>query len=662
MGNQLVLQPFICMAATDFLEGKDTSMKRHLRAVLAADIVGYSRLMEADEAGTITRQKNHLSELIKPTIAEHDGNIVKLMGDGVLVEFSSVVDAVQCAIALQRAMVGREADIPEDQKIRYRVGINLGDVFFEDSDIFGDGVNIAARLEQMAEPGGICVSGTAFDHLKYNIEAGHEFLGELRVKNIQQAVRVYRILIDEKSAAAAIANPISRTGIRNWAVVATVFVLCAIAGGTWWWWAQQPDQTVVKSEVAANVAGSRADNSPDVGRTPSNGLSIAVLPFDNLSGDPEQDYFSDGMTEDLITDLSQISSLFVLARNTVFTYKGKAVNVQQVARELGVGFVLEGSVRKSGDRVRINAQLIDAHTGGHIWANRYDRKLTDVFALQDDVVQKIVTALAITLKPEEKQRLATSSKVHPGAYDLLLRGLEKLRRFSRETNLEAQTYFEQAIALDPTFVRAHADLALTHALQAEQHWTEDPVSSSQRALEIANHALTLDVANAQVYFALSVIHRSLGNSDDAVLVSKRTVELEPNYADGYATLAISLNYAGYPNEGLEAIKRATRLNPLKPFFYVWTEGQSNYLLGRYEEAAKLFEQVAGANPEFPAGHKMLAATYAEIGRIQDAKWAASELLTIAPGFNLSSEAERISYKNTVVLERYIEGLRAAGLE
>lgn len=636
-------------------------MKRHLRAILAADMVGYSRLMEADEVGTIKRQKIHLTELVKPTIAQHDGNLVKLTGDGVLVEFSSVVDAVQCAVALQRAMVEREADIPKDRQITYRVGINLGDVIFEDDDIFGDGVNIAARLEEMAEPGGICVSGTAFDHLKSNIEVGYEFLGELNVKNIQQAVRVYRILIDDKAVGSTVANPKDRTGIRNWAVISAVLVFVTIAGGAWWW-AQQPDRSVHKSEVIANVSGNQANKSPGAARAPSNALSIAVLPFDNLSGDPEQDYFSDGMTEDLITDLSQVSSLFVLARNTVFTYKGKAVNVQQVARELGVGFVLEGSVRKSGDRVRINAQLIDAHTGGHIWANRYDRKLTDVFALQDDVVQKIVTALAITLKPEEKQRLATSSKVHPGAYDLLLRGLEKLRRFSRETNLEAQTYFEQAIALDPTFVRAHADLALTHALQAEQHWTEDPVSSSQRALEIANHALTLDDANAQVYFALSVIHRSLGNSDDAVLVSKRTVELEPNYADGYATLAISLNYAGYPNEGLEAIKRATRLNPLKPFFYVWTEGQSNYLLGRYEEAAKLFEQVAGANPEFPAGHKMLAATYAEIGRIQDAKWAAGELLTIAPGFNLSSEAERISYKNTVVLQRYIEGLRAAGLE
>jgi adenylate cyclase len=617
--------------------------------------------MEADEAGTIKRQKAHLTELVKPTIAQHNGNLVKLMGDGMLVEFSSVVDAVQCAVTLQRAMVEREASISEDRKICYRIGINLGDIFFEENDIFGDGVNIAARLEQIAEPGGICVSGTAFDHLKSNIEVGYEFLGELNLKNIQQAVRAYRILIDEKSVGEIIANSKGRTGTRNWAIIVVAFMLAAIGLGIWWW-GYQSDSTVHEIRASNNGSDNKTNNLPGITQTKLNELSIAVLPFDNLSGDPEQEYFSDGMTEDLITDLSQVSSLFVLARNTMFTYKGKAVNVQQVARELGVRYVLEGSVRKSGDRVRINAQLIDAQTGGHIWANRYDRNLTDVFALQDDVVQKIVSALKITLKPAEKERLAASAQAHPKAYDLLLRGLEKLRRFTRETNLEAQAFFEQAVVLDPSFVRAHADLALTHALKAEQHWTNDPANSSQHALEIANHALTLDNTNAQVYFALSVIYRSLGRSDDAVLVSKRTVELEPNYADGYATLAISLNYAGYPSEGLKAIKRATKLNPRKPFFYLWTEGQSNYLLGRYEEAAKLFEQVTAANPEFTAGHKMLAATYSETGRIQDAEWAAAELLTIAPEFNLSSEAARISYKDTAVLQRYIEGLRAAGLE
>ncbi len=623
-------------------------MERRLSAILAADMVGFSRLMEADEVGTLQRQKVHRTELIDPSFEEFHGRIVKEMGDGLLVEFPSVVEAVQCAVIIQREMTIREAEVSDDRRIQYRIGINLGDIIIEDDDIFGDGVNVAARLEQIAEPGGVCISGTAFDQLKSKVEVGYESLGDVQVKNIQQAVRAYKVLTDPDQVGILIVKEQKSLAISYRLVAIAAALLIAIIVGGRWWWSQQPDLEP-------------ADPTKFVLKLPER-PSIAVLPFTNMSNDKDQDYFSDGMTEDLITDLSQISGLFVIARNSVDTYRGKAVKIQQVGRELGVAYVLEGSVRKVGDRVRINAQLIDAETGGHLWANRYDRKLSDVFALQDEVIGKIIEALTITLKPDEKARLNLSTQVHPEAYDTVLRGLEKLRRFTKETNLEARVFFEQAIALDPSFARAHADLALTYLVETEQHWSNDPDNSIQTALTIAEHALSLNDTVAQVYFVLANIYGHLKRQDDAIEASRKSIALHPNYADGYTILAISLNYAGKPAEGLTAIRQAMKLNPSKPFFYVWTEGQSRYLLGDYEEAAQLFEQVKTSNPEFSLAHKMLAATYIELDRTDDAEWAADELLITAPDFTIATEEARTPFKNKAVKSRYIENLRKAGIE
>ncbi len=475
---------------------------------------------------------------------------------------------------------------------------------------------------------------------------GYQSLGELSVKNIEQPVRAYRVLTDPDQAGTLIEQ--SHSGLFTFnrlALFASVILIAVITLSALWWSRQPNPETKI---------------SPSVELTEK--LSIAVLPFDNMSGDPEQEYFSDGMTEDLITDLSQISDLFVIARNSVFTYKGRAVNIQQVGRELGVNYVLEGSIRKQGDRVRINAQLIDTQTGGHLWAKRYDRNLTDVFALQDEVVAKIVEALTITLKPDEKERLYASVQVNPKAYDALLRGLEKFRRFSDVTNREAREFFEEAIALDPNFARAHADLALTYFVETEQHWNDDPKKSISKALEIGEHALSLDNTIAQVYFVLASVYRNMKRIDDAITAANRAIELDPNYADGYTVSAINFNYAGRAEEGLIAIRQATRLNPSKPFFYVWTEGQSNYVLGNFEEAARLFEQVLESNPEFTLAHKMLAATYMELGKTEDAKWAVDELLTYAPDFTLAVELERTAYTGKEFLSRYIDNLRKAGLE
>jgi adenylate cyclase len=389
--------------------------------------------------------------------------------------------------------------------------------------------------------------------------------------------------------------------------------------------------------------------------------SIAVLPFANMSGDPEQEYFADGMTDDLITDLSKISGLFVIARNSVFTYKGRAVKVQDVGRELGVRYVLEGSVRKAGNRVRINAQLVDAQNGHHLWAERFDRELTDVFALQDEVVKRIVAQLAVKLTQGEETRLSRTGVVDPEAYDTLLRGLERYRRFTRETNAEARDFFERAAAIDPSYARAHADVALTYAIDVQFGWTRTPDAAIQTALEHANRALALDPTTHQVHFALGVIYTVQKRHDEAIAAALKAIALYPNYADGYAQLAQDLFYAGEPEASLEAVRKAMRLDPRHPFFYVWIVGQNYMLQQRYGEAVEEFKKVLWQNPEFPGARLTLASTYGLMGRIEDAEWEAEEILTLLPDFTLAQERERVPFKNPEHLERYIEGLRKAGL-
>ena len=377
-------------------------MERRLSAILAADMVGYSRLMEADEVGTLQRQKAHRAELIDPKFEDFHGRIVKEMGDGVLVEFPSVVEAVQCAVVIQREMAGREIGVSDDRRIQYRIGINLGDIIIEDDDIFGDGVNIAARLEQLADAGGICISGTAYDHLKTNIDVGYESLGEVQVKNIKQGIRAYKVLIEPDHAGKIVgqntASP--KLTIRVSAIAVLLFVALIVGGGAWWW-SQPADVETTMSQGSQNKQIAQIVEKP----------SIAVLPFDNLSNDPEQEFFSDGITEDLITDLSRVSGLFVIARNTVFTYKGQAHRIfKKLATSLGSNMYSKAACVNRENNIRINAQLIDVQSGGHVWAQRFDRKLADVFELQDEVVQKIVAALAVKLNPVEKERLERTKK------------------------------------------------------------------------------------------------------------------------------------------------------------------------------------------------------------------------------------------------------------
>ena len=432
-------------------------VERRLAAILCADIVGYSRLMGADEVGTLARMRTLRADLIDPGIGAHNGRIVKTTGDGLLVEFASVVDAVECAVDIQRSMAAHNSGIPEEQRIVFRMGVNLGDVIVEDGDIFGDGVNVAARLEGLAPPGGICVERTVRNQVRDRMPIKFEDLGEQEVKNIARPVRVFRVVLDE-AAASEIPRPaaIPAAPWKRKAVAAGVAVLVAAAGIVLW---QLPWQPAGGPDAADGPALALPDKP-----------SIAVLPFNNMSGDPEQEYFADGMSEDLITDLSKISGLFVIARNSSFVYKGKSVDVKQVGRALGVRYVLEGSVRRAGNRVRINAQLIDATTGRHLWADRYDGSLADVFALQDEVTRKIIAELKVHLTPTEQARQARKGTVDVDAHDAFLRGWAHYLRSTPDDYAKAVPYLEEAIRRDPNYGRAHAALASLYRAARFHGW------------------------------------------------------------------------------------------------------------------------------------------------------------------------------------------------
>jgi TolB-like protein/class 3 adenylate cyclase len=491
-------------------------VERRLAAILAADVVGYSRLMEADEPGTIAALTAHREELIEPKIAEHKGRIVKLMGDGILVEFASVADAVQCAAEIQRTMVERNAEEPEAQQIKFRIGINLGDVIVQGDDIYGDGINIASRLEGLAEPDGVCISGTVFDSVRNKLELGYEFRGEQQVKNISEPVRVYRILTEPGAAGEVIGVVGRRTGVVG---------LVAVAGVITWLKPWAPD---VEPASIERMAFPLPDKP-----------SIAILPFSNMSDDPSQDYFADGMTEDITTDLSKISGLFVIARNSSFTYKGKAVKVRQVAEELGVRYVLEGSVRRSGDQVRINAQLIDATTGGHLWAERYDGSLTNVFALQDKITQKIVTALAVNLTAEERERQARKETDSPEAYDAFLRGWAHYRLNTRDDFAKAVPYLEKAIQLDPNYGRGHAALATIYWESWNSEWVRSLGISYHEAIEKAKRHLeeAMKDPTPLAHRIASRLHIFANRWDEAIAEADRAIALDANDPDGYVAMS-----------------------------------------------------------------------------------------------------------------------------
>ncbi len=602
--------------------------RRRLAAILAADMVGYSRLVEADEAGTLAQLKTHRKELIDPKIAGHNGRVVKTTGDGILIEFASVVGAVECAVDIQRGMARRGAEVPEDRRIAFRVGINFGAIVIDGDDILGDGVNIAARLEGLAEPGGICVSSAVHNDVKNKIDIAFEDLGEKKVKNIAEPIRVYRVALEADAAGMAAGTaPARRTPLR-WAIAAAA--VAAVAGAAVWIyvWNYAVRGPAPPGEVAS--VAKMAHPLPDK-------PSIAVLPFTNMSGDAEQEYFADGITEDIITDLSKVSGLFVIARNSTFTYKGRDVRIRQVAEDLGVRFVLEGSVRRVGDKVRINAQLIDATTGGHLWAERYDGSLADVFALQDKVTQKIVAALAVNLTAEERALTAQAETGTPEAHDAFLRGWSHYRRGTPDDFAEAIPQLERAVALDPDYGRAHAALAAvywgSHAKDFTSRggvWSERLGLSHAGSLVLARKHLREAMKNPVplAHQVASGVRSYQGRHAEAVAEAERAIALDANDPVGHEAKAIALIYAGRPSAGAEAIAKAMRLDPHYPPAYLVWLGLARLGMEKFEAAAESLATATGRNPDDDVGLILLTAVYGHLGRAAEAKSTIAKLNTL----------------------------------
>ncbi|HSR71802.1 MAG TPA: tetratricopeptide repeat protein [Kiloniellales bacterium] len=582
-------------------------IERRLAAILAADMVGFSRLMEADEAGTLSRLKALRTELIDPKIAEHRGRIVKTTGDGLLVEFVSVADAVQTAVEIQKAMAERNATVPEEKRIQFRIGVNLGEIIIEDGDIYGTGVNVATRLETLAQPGGICISGSVYEQIENILSLKYEDLGEQQVKNIAKPVHGYAI---------------------------------------------RADQPIQLDDLAGGPKDKKKDESKP---------SIAVLPFANMSADPEQEFFADGMTEDIITALSKISGLLVIARNSTFTYKGKAVDVRRVAHELDVHYVLEGSVRKSGNKVRITTQVVDSKTGDHLWGARFDRDLDDLFAVQDEITANIVTALQVRLVEGEQARVWSRSTKDLGAWECLIQGQDRFRRYARQDNAKARSLFKKAAELDPDYAMAWVRIGWTHWADARYLWSDSPSSSIAAADEMAEKALALDDQLAEAQALCGAIALMRRDFDEAVAAGERAVALDPNGADVTALLAMTLNWSGRPEKALVLIDKAKRLSPLYSSWYLAVEAHSLRLLERHDEAIAIYRASIERNPDHIASRIGLTSSLAETGQLDEARAQAQELLRISPGFTIGKYAESLTYKDPAHAERSLTALRSVGL-
>jgi adenylate cyclase len=582
---------------------QDEGFKRKLTTILNADVVGYSRLMEDNEEATIktlNTYRNSMSRLIE----QYRGRVVDMTGDNFMAEFSSVVDAVKCAVEIQKEMSERNVDLTEGRKMLFRIGVNLGDIIEEEDRIYGDGVNIAARLEDLAEEGGICISGTAYDHVKNKLPFKYETLGEQVVKNIKEPIRIYKVLM-EKDA---------------------------------------DDLTL--------------DKKLELPKKPS----IAVLPFVNISGDPDQEFLSDGKTEEIITGLSKIPKIFVIARNSTFTYKGKPVKVQNVSEQLGVQYVLEGSVRKAGNRIRITAQLVDAIIGHHLWADRYDRDLGDIFALQDEITMKILTALQVKLTEGEQARVFSKGTVNLEAYLKWLQAHEYWLSLNENDNTLARQIAEEAIDLDPDYAAAHTTLGWTHAMDARGGWSKSFNQSMELAEKLVKKALTLDDKLYEAHLLLGFIYLMKCQYEKAIAEQEQAIALNPNHADNHAHLGMSLVFACKPEEAIGPLKKAIRLNPIPPSYYFVKLGRAYRIQEQYNEAITAYKKATTRNPNDLFVYVDLAATYILVGNEEKAREAAAEVLKRHPKFSIKHFVNSIPFKKQSENERLINALLKAGLK
>jgi len=624
----------------------DDNLTRKLAAILYADVAGYSRLTGADEEATHRALRDSF-DAVTGVIERHGGRVLHYAGDAILAEFASVVVALTAAIDIQRNLAARNRGIADDHRLAFRIGVNLGDVIVDRDELYGDGVNVAARLESLAEPGGICISRKVLDEVRGKLDVGFEFRGEQAVKNIETAIPVYRVLMDPAAAGTVIGETRARPRGRQRTAAAIALAAAVVAAvGVGFWRPWEPPPPPATPTVAA-----------------SGKPTVAVLPFTNMGGDREQAYFSDGMAEDLITDLSKVSGLYVVSRNSSFALRGQAGNLRDIAKTLDARYLVEGSVRRVGGRVRINAQLTDAETGRQIWADRYDRDYKDVFALQDEVLGRIVGALRVTLTPGEQQRLARRGTRNPEAYDWYLKGLQQESFFSREANRESRRYFERAIESDPSFASAYGHLAQAYSLAVENHWTDETEEFSRKAFTLARQAVALDNESPQAHWALGRIasRPPIADLDLALASLKRVIELDPNYGDGYAFYANTLNYVGQAREAIPLVRQAMRINPRYPFWYVFVLGQAQFLLEDFAAAIPNFKLASERNPTVTWPHRFLLASYGHLGMMEDAEWEKSELESLGQPLTIRAVRERMPFQYPPYVKLFLDGLRKAGV-
>jgi adenylate cyclase len=622
-------------------------LNRKLAAILSADVKGFSRLMGEDEDFTVSTLTAY-RKIMTALIDQHRGRVVDSPGDNLLAEFASAVNAVRCAVEIQTELEAKNAELPENRKMEFRIGINLGDVIEEGERIYGDGVNIAARLESLAEAGGICISGNVYEQIGNKLPIGFESLGEQTVKNIAKPLRAHRVIMETEAVGKVIGEKRSRLKSWQWAAV-TVITLAVGVGVVAIWnfyfrFTPPPEKVSTISKPVIPL---------------TDRASIAVLPFKNLSGDPEQEYFSDGITNDIITDLSKFREMLVIASNTVFTYKGKPVKAKEVSRRLGVRYVLEGSVQKLSHKVRINAQLIDATTDHHLWAERYDRDINDLFAVQNEIVQTIVATLAIKVDAAERARAMRKDTDNLEAYDYVLRGKEFLLSGTRSTNIKAKEMFKKAIEQDSRYAAAYVGLGWSYYLGAINGWTEFPQQAIEKSLGFGQKALSMGGPDAFTHALIGSGYLRLGKYDLAISELQRAIELNPNDALSHLRLGTVMLYTGRTEEAIQLKQTGLRFDPYSRY-HVWHLGLAYYLKGKYEDAIRTWEQGLGINPNSAWIHLGLVAAHAQAGRSEEAKRSAEMAMKLHPFFEV--ESSFTLFRKPADREKILEGLRKAGLK
>jgi len=631
--------------------------KRKLTAILSADVEGYSRLMGEDEESTV-RTLTAYREVMATLIQQHNGKVLDSPGDNLMAEFVSVVDAVQCAVAVQKEINARNTELPENRKMQFRIGINLGDVIQEDERIYGDGVNIAARLEGLSDPGGICISKTAFDHIESKLPYGYEFLGDQPVKNIAKPVGAYRVLMEPRVTVAGKLGNEKPIPMRRRAIItgAAAVLMLVVAAGIWQFYVHR---TAIESAPLESMSLPLPDKP-----------SIAVLPFANISGDPEQEYFSDGMTDDIITDLSKIPDLFVVARSSVFKYKGQSVEVNMVGRELGVRYVLEGSVRMTGTKVRINAQLIDTKTAGHLWAERYEGQLDNIFSLQEKITRKIAEVIAVKLTIGEKGAIPKRETDNLEAYLTFLKGWQYYLQFNPDNFLKAIPLFEKAIELDPNYWRAYAALSKIYMevrVAFRNPWRRKLGLTKNENYRLINKYLTtaMNGPTPLTYEVATQLHIEHADFDGAINEAKKAVSLDPNDPHSHLAMGQALLYASRHREAVDSFKKALRIEPLYQDKFGYLLGMSYFFWIHYEEALELFERAYNNNPDDIGILWFLAAAYAHLGRVGEAEATLAELWKLWPQWSydpLSGMKYYFDSKDPADSKILIDGLRKAGMK